>query len=116
MKGLLWGLFYNQHGKRTDLAPEKLKTEIQRLMGDEDVTSKSGIYEYLLTGQEKKLSICAFNRRDALVAHEKQGHKRAICSEEFEFEQIYVAIILCRGVKVARRRLIIVRCFSVSVI
>ena len=38
MKGLPWGLFYNQHGKRTDLDPKKLETEIQRLMGDEDVT------------------------------------------------------------------------------
>lgn len=40
MKGLPWGLFYNQHGKRTDLDPKKLETEIQRLMGDEDVTKK----------------------------------------------------------------------------
>lgn len=53
MNGLLLCLFYNQHGKRTDLDPKKLETEIQRLMGDEDVTKKSGIYEYLLTGEEK---------------------------------------------------------------
>ena len=32
---------------------EKLEKEIQRLMGDEDVTKKSGIYEYLLTGEER---------------------------------------------------------------
>ena len=89
MKGLPWGLFYNQHGKRTDLDPKKLETEIQRLMGDEDVTKKSGIYEYLLTGQEKKLSIRTFDRRDALAAYEKQGHKCAICGEEFEFEQMH---------------------------
>ena len=83
MKGLPWGLFYNQHGKRTDLDPKKLETEIQRLMGDEDVTKKSGIYEYLLTGEEKKLSI------RSLAAYEKQGHKCAICGEEFEFEQMH---------------------------
>ena len=29
-------------------------------MGDEDVTRKSGIYEYLLTNDERKLSIRAF--------------------------------------------------------
>lgn len=72
MKGLPWGLFYNTHGKRTDLDPKMLEAEIQRLMGDEDVTKKSGIYEYLLTGEEKKLSIRAFDRRDALAAYEKQ--------------------------------------------
>lgn len=89
MKGLPWGLFYNQHGKRTDLDPKKLELEIQRLMGDEDVTKKSGIYEYLLTGEEKKLSIRAFDRRDALAAYEKQNHKCAICGETFEFEEMH---------------------------
>lgn len=89
MKGLPWGLLYNVHGKRTDLNPKKLELEIQRLMGDEDVTKKSGIYEYLLTGEEKKLSIRAFDRRDALAAYEKQGHKCPICGETFEFEQMH---------------------------
>lgn len=82
------GLFYNQHGNRTGLDPRKLETEIQRLMGDEDVTKKSSIYEYLLTGQEKKFSIRAFDRWDALAAYEKQGHKYAICAKEFEFEKM----------------------------
>lgn len=88
MKGLAWGLFYNKHGKRTDLDPKALEVEIQRLMGDEDVTKKSGIYEYLLTGSERALSIRAFDRRDALAAYEKQHHKCAICGEEFEFEEM----------------------------
>jgi len=89
MKGLPWGLYYNEHGKRTDLDPKALELEIQRLMGDEDVTKKSGIYEYLLTGEEKKLSIRAFDRRDALAAYEKQHHKCAICGEAFEFEDMH---------------------------
>ena len=88
MKGLAWGLFYNEHGKRTDLDPKKLELEVQRLLGDEDVTKKSGIYEYLLTGSERDLSIRAFDRRDALAAYEKQHHKCAICGEEFEFEEM----------------------------
>lgn len=88
MKGLDWGLFYNEHGKRTDLDPKKLELEVQRLLGDEDVTKKSGIYEYLLTGSERALSIRAFDRRDALAAYEKQHHKCAICGEEFEFEEM----------------------------
>ena len=89
MKGLPWGLFFNSHGQRTDLDPKKLEVEIQRLMGDEDVTKKSGIYEYLLTGDERKLSIRAFDRRDALAAYEKQKHKCAYCGEEFEFEEMH---------------------------
>ena len=46
-------------GKRTDLDPKKLELEIQRLMGDEDVTKKSGIYEYLPNRQRRKRN-CPF--------------------------------------------------------
>ena len=89
MKGLPWGLFYNQHGKRTDLDPAALELEVQRLMGDDDVTKKSGIYEYLLTGDEKKLSIRAFDRRDRLAAYERQLHKCAGCGKIFAFEEMH---------------------------
>ncbi len=89
MKGLPWGLFYNEYGQRTDLDPKKLEVQIQELMGDEDVTKKSGIYEYLLTGDVRRLSIRAFDRRDALAAYERQNHKCAICGETFEFEQMH---------------------------
>lgn len=81
-------MLYNEHSKRTDLGPKKLELEVRRLLGDEDVTKKSGIYEYLLTGSERALSICAFDRRDTLAAHKKQHHKCAICGEEFEFEEM----------------------------
>lgn len=86
MKGLPWGLFFNDHGNRTDLDAKELEKRIQTLMGDEEVTSKRGIYEYLLTGDEKRLSIRAFDRRDALAAYERQKHKCAMCGKEFEFE------------------------------
>ena len=89
MKGLPWGLYYNEHGKRTDLDPKKLELEIQRLMGDDDVTKKSGIYEYLLTGDERKLSIRAFDRRDRLAAYERQLHKCAGCGKTFAFEDMH---------------------------
>ncbi|MDE5832312.1 MAG: HNH endonuclease [Desulfovibrio sp.] len=55
------------------------------MLGDEDATKKAGIYEYLLTGDERALSIRAFDRRDAQAAYERQGHKCALCGEEFEF-------------------------------
>lgn len=71
MKGLQWGTLYNIHGQRNDLDPKELEKKISTLMGDEDVTRKSGIYEYVLTGNEKLLSIRAFNRRDKLHAYEK---------------------------------------------
>ena len=89
MKGLPWGLFFNEHGERTDLDPKTLESEIQRLMMDEDVTRKSGVYEYLLTGDERKLSIRVFDRRDARAAYERQQHKCAECGKTFNFEEMH---------------------------
>lgn len=88
MKGLQWGLLYNEHGKRTDLNSKILEDKIQELLRDEDVTKPSGIYEYLLTGDERKLSIRAFDRRDKQAAYERQNHKCAICGKTFEFEEM----------------------------
>lgn len=88
MKGLPWGLYYNEHGGRTDLDPAALEAGVSRLMADEDVTSKKGVYEYLLTGNERKLSIRSFDRRDARAAYERQGGVCPYCGERYEFEQM----------------------------
>ena len=88
MKGLPWGLLYNQHGKRTDLDPKALESEIQRLMADDDVTRRAGVYEYLLTGDERKLSIRTFTLRDKRSAYERQGHQCVKCGKVFPFEEM----------------------------
>ena len=89
MKGLPWGLLYNEHRSRTDLDPVALEKRIQELLADDDVTRASGIYEYLLTGDERKLSIRQFDRRTKQAAYEKQGHKCAICGKEFPLEKMH---------------------------
>lgn len=89
MKGLQWGLLYNKHGKRTDLDPAELDAEVRRLMGDKDVTKKSGIFEYLLTGNETLLSIRAFEDDDVLAAYERQEHKCKICGKVFPLEKMH---------------------------
>jgi len=54
MKGLAWGVFYNKHKDRRLNAAE-LEKRIVELIEDDEVDAKKGIYEYLLTGNEKKL-------------------------------------------------------------
>lgn len=88
MKGLPWGLWYNANGRRTDLDPVAIEADVKRLMADEDVTKKGGIYLYELTGDEKALSIRAFDRNTKIEAYERQNHRCAICGKPYPIEQM----------------------------
>ena len=88
MKGLPWGRLYNAH-KDDNLDPVRLETEISRLMADDDVTSKKGVYEYVLTGNERKLSIRAFDKRDTRAAYERQKGVCPYCGKHFELSEMH---------------------------
>lgn len=88
MKGLPWGIYYNQNKDRTDLNPKKLEKRVSELMADDDVTRKPGVYEYVLTGSERALSIRAFDKRDARAAYERQKGICPLCGKHFEFEEM----------------------------
>ena len=57
MKGLPWGYWYNkyQHGQCAGQIIEKtadeIEEEIKRLIGDDEVETVKGIYEYLIDGE-----------------------------------------------------------------
>ncbi|MDP2812736.1 MAG: DUF262 domain-containing protein [bacterium] len=76
MSNVSWGDLYNQF-KNKKFDSKKLEKEITELMQDEDVTKKSGIYEYVLTGNEKYLNIRAFTEKMKREAYERQ---KGICS------------------------------------
>ena len=87
MKGIAWGSLYNAyHNKAWDSA--KLEVEIKRLMQDDDVTKKKGIYTYLLTGKEKHLNIRAFTQSQKRSLYEKQEGICPACGEHFEISQM----------------------------
>ena len=87
MKGIDWGMLYNKYGSNP-VDPTQLEKEITRLMMDDDVTKKSGIYEYLLSGNEKHLSIRSFTDSQKRAAYEKQQGICPICKQHFEIEQM----------------------------
>ena len=87
MKGLAWGIFYNHH-KDEKFNPSELEEKIKKLMADDDVTKKSGIYEYLLDGQEKHLSIRAFTDTQKRTQYAKQEGICARCGKHFSFEDM----------------------------
>lgn len=83
MKGLEWGELYNKYHDNSYNA-QKMEAEIVRLMQDEDVTAKKGIYEYLLSGDERYLSIRAFTDNMKREAYERQQGICPICKKHFE--------------------------------
>jgi 5-methylcytosine-specific restriction endonuclease McrA len=85
MKGLDWGKLYREHGQRKDLNAAKLEKEIEALILDEEVEAKKGIYEYLLTGNEKTLSLRMFSEKIKIAAFEKQKGMCPMCKKTFEY-------------------------------
>ena len=82
MKGLNWGSLYKAF-KDKMFDTEELEQEIQALMVDEDVTSRKGIYPFVLTREEKYLSIRAFNDNQRRAAYERQNGICPNCGEHF---------------------------------
>ncbi len=75
MKRLAFGFLYNEY-KDTEFDAKSLEKRISTLMQDEDITSKSGIYQYVITENEKFLSIRTFTDKQKRTAYEKQ---KGIC-------------------------------------
>ena len=91
MDGLDWGVLYNRyHANKYDA--ERLEADVARLMADEDVTAKKGIYEYVLSGMppsmERLLSIRKFLDRDKRTAYEKQKGVCPICGNHFDIKDM----------------------------
>ena len=57
-------------------------------MQDEDVTKKSGIYEFVLTRKEKYLSIRAFTEKQKREAYERQKGICTACQKYFELPEM----------------------------
>ena len=87
MKGVAWGLLYNAH-KADALDAKKLEAEVARLMQDEDVTRKAGIYEYVLSGNERALSLRAFSDKQKREAYERQQGICPKCGKEFDISEM----------------------------
>ena len=88
MKGVKWGLLYNQH-KDDKLDVGDIQKRIPELMADKEVQKKSGIYEYLLTGEEKVLSLRTFDEDEKLTMYHRQGGKCAICGKPFDIKDMH---------------------------
>ena len=87
MKGIKWGKLYHLY-KDKAFDPAALEQRIKVLMMDDDVTNKGGIYEYLLSGDEKYLNIRAFSDSQKIEAYERQNGICPMCGKHFEIDEM----------------------------
>ena len=87
MKGIEWGFLYNEF-KDKKYDSKKLEAEVSKLMEDEDVTNKKGIYSYVLTKKEKHLNIRAFSPNQKREAYERQKGICPVCNENYKIEEM----------------------------
>ena len=87
MKSVEWGTLYNEfHGKPLDT--DKIERQVAKLMMDDDVTRKSGIYPYVLDSDERHLNIRAFTENNKREAYERQNGICPKCGKHFELTEM----------------------------
>jgi len=87
MKGVNWGALYNAY-RDEKYDTRKIEEETARLILDDDVMKKSGIYPYILTRDRKYLSIRAFSNAIKQKVYEQQGGICAKCGKHFELDEM----------------------------
>ena len=91
MKGVEWGLLYNRH-KDDNLDPTILQMEVETYLADDEVGSKKGIYEYLLStrkpSDERLLSLRTFTETEKKTMYARQGGICPICGKHFELREM----------------------------
>lgn len=87
MRGVPFGLLYNEY-KDKEYDPDKTEAEVSRLMQDEDVTKKPGIYSYIFTANEKYLSIRTFTDNNKREAYVRQKGICIHCKGKFDLDKM----------------------------
>ena len=87
MKSVDWGTLYNAY-KDAILNPADIEAETAKLVLDDDVTKKAGIYPYILTRDEKYLNIRAFSASIRQKVYEQQSGICVSCKEKFRISEM----------------------------
>ena len=87
MKTVAWGRLYNEL-KDSSFDADELELQVAKLMIDDDVTKKSGIYDYVLSGEEKSLNIRTFSDNMKREAYERQQGICCKCGGHFDISEM----------------------------
>jgi hypothetical protein len=87
MKGVEWGLLYNQY-KNVVYDTKLIEKETSDLIADDDVTKKSGIYPYILCRDERHLSIRSFSDSMRQKVYERQNGICVVCKKRYDISEM----------------------------
>ena len=87
LRSVPWNVLYDQYGHEP-LDAAELEERVKALMMDDEVQRKSGIYTYVLTGDERALGLRAFTENQRREAYERQDGICPKCGKHFEFEEM----------------------------
>lgn len=80
MRKVEWGLLYNAH-KVERLDPPSIQAEVDSLMANPEIERKQGVFEYILTQNERVLHLRDFPESDKKTMYEAQEHKCKLCGK-----------------------------------
>lgn len=87
MRGLDFGTLYNKF-KDKEFNSKAIDKEIAKLMQDDEVEKKSGIFPYILTRDEKYLNLREFTSNQKREAYQRQKGICPKCKKHFEIEEM----------------------------
>lgn len=87
MKGVDWGPLYNKY-KDKIYDTKAIEEETAKLIADDDVLKKSGIYPFILTRDEKHLSIRTFTDSMKQKVYERQKGICVKCGKLFDISEM----------------------------
>ena len=93
MRDVDWGSVYVEHGSVTH-DPDRLENEIRHLLslekpGIQNVIRKpSGVYRYVLDGDERHLNLRTFDKAQKTAAYERQDGICVDCGKDFDFREM----------------------------
>lgn len=87
MKGVKWGPLHSKFQDEV-IDAEALEARVSELVQDDEIQRKSGIYAYVLDGDERHLNLRSFTDKQKREAYERQKGICPVCGEHFTFEEM----------------------------
>lgn len=94
MKGLPWGLWYNEYANVKSFDPIAVDKRISELYADVELKNNKGIYQYILTGNSKYLNLRTFDPHIKKAVYEQQGGVCKYCGNAYKIGDMHADHIM----------------------